>query len=282
MEVNIPEIPYGDWARDWIINPLRDNVIFDLFAEVVGWMIENLESLFLLLPVIVMVLIFMGISFWLRGYEFAIFTGIAFLLIESVEMWEPAMETLSLVLVASLVAVTIGIPIGIVASRSELVLTIVRPILDFMQTLPAFVYLIPAMVFFGIGTVPGAVATLVFSMPPAVRLTNLGIRGVDPEVVEAATAFGARPRQILFRIQLPLALPTIMAGVNQVIMLALSMVVIAGMAGAGGLGAEVFRSIGRLNIPLGVESGVSVVFVAIFLDRISEAIGRRGEVASST
>lgn len=271
----VPEVPIGRWAES-VVDLLRGNPLFDAFRALAGWMIDNLADGLVAIPVLVLIALFAAFAFWLRGWQFALFVVAAFLLVESVGMWEPAMETLALVLVASLFSVGIGIPIGIIASRSEVVITIVRPILDFMQTLPAFVYLIPAIIFFGVGVVPGAVATLVFSMPPAVRLTNLGIRGVDPEIVEAAQAFGAKPRQILFRIQIPLALPTIMAGVNQVIMLALSMVVIAGMAGAGGLGAEVFRSISRVNTALGVESGVSVVIVAIFLDRVSEAIGRRG------
>jgi ABC-type proline/glycine betaine transport system permease subunit len=271
----IPNIPFGSWTRDYLIDPLRGNIIFDIFSIIVGSMINALEWLFMLLPAWGMAAIFAAIAFWLRGWKFGVFTLLAFMLIDSVNLWAPAMETLALVLVASLVAVAIGIPIGILASRSNVVLAVVRPILDFMQTLPAFVYLIPAIVFFSIGTVPGAFATLIFSMPPAVRLTNLGIRGVDAEVVEAAQAFGAKPRQILFRIQIPLALPTIMAGVNQVIMLALSMVVIAGLVGAGGLGAEVVRSINRLNIPLGVESGVSVVILAVFLDRVSESFASR-------
>jgi len=157
----------------------------------------------------------------------------------------------------------------------------VRPVLDFMQTMPSFVYLIPAIVFFGIGKVPGAVATLVFSMPPVVRLTELGLRQVDREVVEAGEAFGAAPRKILTSIQIPLALPTIMAGVNQTIMLALSMVVIAGIVGAGGLGAVVFRGVTRLNVGLGFEGGLSVVILAIFLDRITAAFGDRASRRTS-
>src|SRR5680860_810541 len=175
----------------------------------------------------------------------------------------------------SAATVLISIPLGIAATRSELVSTILRPVLDFMQTMPAFVYLIPAITFFGIGKVPGVVATVVFAMPPAVRLTELGIRQVDKEVVEAGEAFGSSPLQILTRIQIPLALPTIMAGVNQVIMLALSMVVIAGIVGAGGLGAVVIRGITRLQVGLGFEGGLAVVILAIFLDRITAAFSER-------
>ncbi len=273
----IPEVPFGDWVRDWVVDPLRGNPVFDAFRSIVSNMIDGLEWVLFLPPSLVMIAIVGLLALWLRGYQFAIFTVIAFALVDSVGMWDPAMQTIAMVLVATLIALMIGIPVGIASSRNDVVWTVVRPVLDFMQTLPAFVYLIPAIVFFGLGTVPGAIATLVFSMPPAVRLTNLGIRGVDAEIVEAAHAFGAKERQVLFGIQIPLAMPTIMAGVNQVIMLALSMVVIAGMAGAGGLGTEVFRAVQRVNIPLGVESGVSVVLVAIFLDRITEAIGKRAE-----
>lgn len=273
----VPSIPLGEWVRDFV-NFLRDNLdfLFDAITSVLSALVSGLEWVFNFPPSIAMIALFAILAIWLRGIPFAVFTTLAFLLVDSVGMWEPTMDTLAVVLVATLVAVMIGVPVGILAARNEMVNTAIRPILDFMQTLPVFIYLLPAIMFFGIGTVPGAVATLVFAMPPAVRLTNLGIRQVDPEVVEAANAFGATPNQILFRVQFPLALPTIMAGVNQVIMLALSMVVIAGMAGAGGLGAEVVRSVATVNIGLGAESGVSVVILAIFLDRVSEAISTLG------
>jgi glycine betaine/proline transport system permease protein len=174
-----------------------------------------------------------------------------------------------------IISMGIGIPLGIWASKSDLVEQVVRPILDFMQTLPAFVYLIPAVLFFRLGPVPGVVATLIFSLPPAVRLTNLGIRQVPQEIKEAARSFGATPRQMLFKAELPVAMPTIMAGVNQTIMLALSMVVIAGMIGAGGLGNEVLKGITQLKIDLGFESGIAIVILAIFLDRVTQALGRR-------
>jgi glycine betaine/proline transport system permease protein len=171
----------------------------------------------------------------------------------------------------------LGIPLGIYAARSVLVDKLSRPVLDFMQTMPAFVYLIPAVLFFGLGKVPGAMATLIFAMPPAVRLTSLGIRQVPKEVVEACLAFGATPGQLLRKAQLPIALPTIMAGTNQTIMLALSMVVIGGMIGAGGLGQEVLAGITQLKIGLGFESGIAVVILAIYLDRVTQALGRTGK-----
>jgi ABC-type proline/glycine betaine transport system permease subunit len=277
----VPEIPLGEWVTD-IVQFLRDNLgfLFQAIRSLLGGLIDGLQWLFNLPPSLLMIALFALLAWWLRGVPFAIFTAIAFLLVDSVGMWEPTMDTLAVVIVATLFAVAIGIPVGILAARNDMVNTAVRPVLDFMQTLPVFIYLLPAIMFFGIGTTPGAVATLVFALPPAVRLTNLGIRQVDPEVVEAAHAFGATPNQILFRVQFPLALPTIMAGVNQVIMLALSMVVIAGMAGAGGLGAQVVRSVSTINIGLGAESGISVVILAIFLDRVSEAMSTKGQPPS--
>lgn len=273
----VPEIPIGQTVED-LVSFLRSNLrwLFDAVAAGLEGLVDALSWVLLLPPPILMAAI-LGLLAWrVRSREFAVFTVVAFLLIESMNLWDAAMSTLALVLVATIVAVAIAVPVGILATRSSFVSTITRPVLDFMQTLPAFIYLIPAVIFFGIGIVPGAVATLIFAMPPAVRLTELGIRGVDTEIVEAANAFGAEPNMILFRIQIPLALPTIMAGVNQVIMLALSMVVIAGMVGAGGLGAEVFRAVTRISIGPGFEAGLAVVILAIFLDRITEALGTRG------
>lgn len=183
------------------------------------------------------------------------------------------MDTLALTLVAAFIAVLISVPLGIWAARSDTVSRIVKPILDFLQTMPAFVYLIPALILFRIGVVPGIVATIAFAMAPGVRLTELGIRGVDKEVVEAGHAFGASPRRILGQIQLPLALPTIMAGVNQVIMLSLSMVVIASMVGAPGLGKPIIQSLSRITVGLGFEAGFAVVILAIVLDRLTAALG---------
>ena len=177
--------------------------------------------------------------------------------------------SLAVVLVATVVAVVTGVPLGILAARRRGFSAAVRPVLDLMQTTPPFVYLIPAVFFFGIGVVPGVVATAVFALAPAVRLTELGIRQVDAEVVEAALSFGARPGQLLRDVQLPLALPTIMAGINQVIMLALSMVVVAGLAGAGGLGAVVTSAVTQLDIGAGIEGGLAVVILAVYLDRVT-------------
>ncbi len=214
------------------------------------------------------------IAYLIAGGGILIFTFIGLLVVLSMGLWIPTVESLALVLSATLFALVLGIPIGIGAARSPTIDQVIRPILDFMQTMPAFVYLIPAVIFFGLGKVPGAMATLIFAMPPAVRLTSLGIRQVPSEVVEAAQAFGATGRQLLFKAQLPIAMPTILAGVNQTIMLALSMVVIGGMIGAGGLGEVVLSGITQLKLGLGFEGGIAVVILAIYLDRVTQALGR--------
>ena len=193
-----------------------------------------------------------------------------FSVIVGVDQWSNAMDSLALVIIATVVAVVISVPLGIWAASSNRASSIIKPILDFMQTMPAMVYLIPALVMFRVGVVPGIVATIIFSMAPGVRFTELGIRGVDKEVVEAGHAFGSSPGKILAQIQLPLARPTIMAGVNQVIMLSLSMVVIAGMVGAGGLGGDVVASLGRIDAGLGFEAGIAVVILA-------NSTGKRGK-----
>nr|WP_202544999.1 ABC transporter permease/substrate binding protein [Streptomyces sp. SID5606] len=217
--------------------------------------------------------IFAVIAFWLRGTLAGVLTFVGFAFIDSMELWENAMITLSLVLVATIIALVVAVPVGIWAARSDRVSGIVRPVLDFMQTLPAMIYLIPAILFFGTGASAGIVATLIFALAPGVRMTELGIRQVDKELVEAAEAFGTTPRNTLLRVQLPLALPTVMAGVNQVIMLGLSMAAIAGMVGTGGLGGDVNEAIGQLNVGLGSESGVAIVILAIYLDRMTSALG---------
>ncbi|MFJ3175484.1 ABC transporter permease/substrate binding protein [Streptomyces roseus] len=224
-------------------------------------------------------LLFAGIlavaAWWLRGLLAGLLAFAGFAVVDSVDLWGDAMSTLSLVLVATLVTLVIAVPLGIWASRSDRVSAVLRPVLDFMQTMPAMVYLIPGIIFFGVGVVPGIIATIIFALPPGVRMTELGIRQVDAELVEAADAFGTTPRDTLVRVQLPLALPTIMAGINQVIMLGLSMVVIAGMVGGGGLGGAVYKAIGNVDIGLGFEAGVSIVILAMYLDRMTGALGRQ-------
>ncbi len=261
-------------AFEVFIKWLKNNFegFFDLIKYVLGLCIESGEYILLILPSFVVIAIMALIAWRIAGRGVAIFTVVGLFLIDGMDLWTETMETTALVLVSALVALIIGIPLGILGSKNKTMNDILRPILDFMQTLPAFVYLIPAVLFFGLGKVPGSVATVIFSMPPVVRLTNLAIRQVPEEVVEAAIAFGSTPRQMLFKVQLPIALPTILAGVNQTIMLALSMVVIAGMIGGGGLGTEVLKGIQQYKIDLGFESGVSVVILAMILDRITQSI----------
>ncbi|MFK5582399.1 MULTISPECIES: ABC transporter permease [unclassified Serinicoccus] len=278
----IPRIPVGEWGNTaivWFANTFE--WLLDLISLILEWSVTTLIDGLLFVPALVLIPVFALIGWLLRSWQLAIGTVVSFLLVVAMDTWVPAMQTLALVLIATLVAVLIAVPIGILAARNSSVSAVVKPVLDFMQTMPAFVYLLPAVLFFSIGLVPGLFATVIFALPPGVRLTELGIRGVDAETVEAGQAFGATPRQILRGIQLPLATPTIMAGVNQVIMLALSMAVIAGIAGADGLGKEVVQSIATLNRPQGIEAGLAVVIIAIYLDRVTAALGRPGDYQHS-
>ncbi len=277
-----PRIPIGEWvaaAVAWV----KDNLegLLDVIALVVRFLVNGLTDALTGTPIVVIILLAALIAWAVRSLWMAIGTVVSFALILSLELWIPAMQTLSLVLVAAVIALLIALPLGIWSARNDTVRAVLKPVLDFMQTMPAFVYLIPAIVFFSIGVVPGLVATVIFALPPGVRMTELGIRGVDAETVEAGRAFGAKPGQILRGIQLPLAMPTIMAGVNQVIMLALSMAVIAGMAGADGLGKRVVEAISTVNIGKGVEAGLGVVLIAVFLDRVTAALGTPNEYPSS-
>lgn len=275
-------IPLGEWVNDGV-DWVRDNLdgLLDLIGFVVEFLVDGLTDLFISTPIPVAIIAFALIGWLARSWQLALGTVISFTLIVGMDQWNTSMQTLSLVLVAALVAVAISIPLGIWSARNDTVRAIMKPLLDFMQTMPAFVYLIPAITFFSIGVVPGLVSTVIFALPPGVRLTELGIRGVDSETVEAGHAFGAKPGQILRGIQLPLAMPTIMAGVNQVIMLALSMAVVAGIVGADGLGKEVVQAISTVNLAKGVEAGLSVVILAVYLDRVTAALGNPSDYRSS-
>ncbi|MCQ4208026.1 MULTISPECIES: ABC transporter permease/substrate binding protein [Streptomyces] len=272
----MPRIPFGDWVNDvveWLLNHM--SWLFDFFKTVFDGLYNGIADVLQAPEPLLLAGIFAVIAFWLRGTLGAVLTFVGFWFIDNLELWDDAMLTLSLVLVSTIIALVISVPLGIWAARSNRVSGLFRPVLDLMQTLPAMVYLIPAILFFGSGAPAGIVATLIFALPPGVRMTELGIRQVDKELVEAADAFGTKPSNTLWRVQLPLALPTIMAGVNQVIMLGLSMAAIAGMVGTGGLGGAVNEAIGQLNVGLGAEAGISIVILAIYLDRMTSSLGQQ-------
>ncbi|GAB3254177.1 ABC transporter permease [Arthrobacter pigmenti] len=261
----------GGWFET-VINWLRGN--FAWFFDGVAWLISHIVSLFEyvlvgLHPFLIIAVLTVIAAVMTRRLGLTVFSAVAFLFIDSMGLWIETMETLAIVLVAVVIALAIGIPLGIWAALSTPVSASVRPILDLMQSMPVFVYLIPAVFFFGVGTVPGIAATIVFAIPPGVRLTELGIRQLDTEILEAAKAFGAKKGLILRDVQFPLALSSIMAGVNQVIMLALSMVVVAGLIGAGALGGVVVEGVAQLNVAQAFEGGVAVVILAIYLDRVT-------------
>jgi len=247
--------------------------LFDAVKAVVEGMYDGVNTVLTAPEPLLLAGILAVLAWWLRGLVAGVLAFAGFALIDSLDLWDRAMSTLALVLVATVIALVISVPLGIWAARSRTVSAVLRPVLDLLQTMPSMVLLIPAILFFGLGTAAGVIATLIFALAPGVRMTELGIRQVDGELVEAAEAFGTSPRDTLLRVQLPLALPTIMAGINQVIMLSLSMVVIAGMVGTGGLGGAVNEAIGQLDIGFGFEAGVGIVVLAIYLDRITGALG---------
>ena len=272
----VPSIPLAEWtetAVDWI----TDNFewFFEPLDSAIDLVVSSLEYVLLAPPALLMVAILGVIAFLLAGWRVALFTALGLVFVISLDLWAASMETLALVLAATVVALAIGIPIGIIAAKVGAVEAAARPILDIAQTMPAFVYLVPTVVLLGIGAGPALIATVIFAMPPAVRLTMLGIQQVPKDTVEAAHAFGATPWQTLFKVELPLSLKTIMAGVNQVIMLSLSMVVIAGLAGAGGLGEPVVAGLSQLDVGVSFVGGVGIVVIAIMLDRITRAMARR-------
>ncbi|KGE70788.1 ABC transporter permease [Spirochaeta lutea] len=273
----IPQIPLAEWVDSllkWMTTTF--SWLTRAFSAVVGTGIDWISEALLFIPPIILILAIGGLAWFISTRKIAIGSVIGLLFIWNLGLWEPTVSTITLVLLSTGIAVLVGVPLGIVAALNETFFKIVKPILDFMQTMPAFVYLIPAIPFFGLGGVSAIFATVIFSIPPAIRLTALGIKQIDKELIEACVSFGTTTRQKLFKVQMPLAMPTIMAGVNQTIMLSLSMTVIASMIGAGGLGGEVWRAIQRLRPGQGFAAGLGVVIVAIILDRITQHIGDPG------
>ncbi|MFC1990504.1 ABC transporter permease [Chloroflexota bacterium] len=272
--------PLGDWINiivDWLtinLAPFFDTITIGIRIPLVA-----LEHFLWWLPWWVVIIVFAGVAWKTAGWKISLLATIGLLFIGILGQWDATMTTLAIVVTSVLVALLIGIPSGILAGRNDRVESSLRPVLDFMQTMPAFVYLIPAVFFFGLGKVPAVVATFIYAVPPCIRLTNLGIRQVSTEVVEAGQAFGCTPTQLLFKIQLPLALPSIMAGVNQTIMMALAMVVICSMIGAAGLGLEVLRGIQRLDVGYGFIAGISIVIIAIIIDRVTQSLGKSRETS---
>ncbi|MEN6349825.1 MAG: proline/glycine betaine ABC transporter permease [Syntrophomonas sp.] len=261
-----------DQGIKWLQTNFGSNL--DSFSTAFTSGIGNIGHLLSATPWWLILILFAALAWRVGGWKLALGTAAGLFFIYNLKLWPQFLDTLILVVIAAIVSIIIGVPLGILAARHERFHWVISPILDFMQTMPSFVYLIPALLFFGIGKVPAVFATVIFAMPPAIRLTDLGIRQVPDDLVEVGEAFGSTPAQLLWKIQLPIALPTIMAGINQTMMLSLSMVVIAAMIGAGGLGAGVLEAIGQLKIGMGFEYGVAVVIMAIILDRLSQGIGR--------
>ena len=271
-------IPLRSWiaaAVNWLYTNYRP--FFQTIKKPVEWLLNGINAGLHGVPPLLMLLIIFALAWWAASWRVGVFSLVALGFVGFLGLWGDTMTTLAMVISAVVFCVVVGVPLGILASRSNGFATFLRPILDVMQTTPAFVYLVPVVMLFSIGTVAGVIATIVFSMPPLIRLTNLGIRQVQEDVVEAATAFGSSPREILFKVQLPLALPTIMAGLNQTIMLSLSMVVIAALIGAGGLGLPVFEGLNALKTGLAGIGGLAIVLLAMVLDRVTQGLGERGQ-----
>jgi len=271
IDLNMSKIPLGEWVDTlvaWVTIVFAG--FFELFTNVIDWGLDLIIEVLSVGPPIVLIIILALLVTYTSKWQLGLFTVVSLLLIDNLGYWESTIQTLSIVLVSGFLTILVGIPVGIWCAQNKTVQKVVTPILDFMQTMPAFVYLIPSILFFGIGVVPGIVASFIFAIAPTIRMTNLGIREVPEELIEASNAFGSSVNQKLFKVQLPIAMPTILAGVNQSIMLALSMVVTASLVGAPGLGAEVYRAVSQINVGQGFEAGLSIVIIAIILDRITQ------------
>ncbi|WP_077324984.1 ABC transporter permease [Virgibacillus siamensis] len=270
-----PKLPLAEWIESFV-DLLTDTfeAFFESVANGISFVSEGLVTLIGFIPALVFVVLIALLAWWIVNWKLGLFTLIGMGLINNLGYWPETIETISLIVISVLIAIIIGVPIGIWMSQKSTVQSIITPILDFMQTMPAFVYLIPAVIFFGVGMVPGVISTIIFAMPPTVRLTNLGIRQVDEELIEASNAFGSSTGQRLTKVQIPLAMPTMMAGINQTIMLSLSMVVIASLVGAPGLGTVVYRAITQIQIGTGFEGGLALVILAMVLDRITQGANK--------
>lgn len=269
-------IPFDTWTNngiDWLVTNFRD--LFLVAKAPIDIVLKSIEAFLLFLNPYVIIIFFILLALQFSTKKLAIGTLISFLIIGFIGAWEESMITLALVLTAVIFSIIIGLPLGIWSAKSDRVDRFLRPVLDAMQTTPAFVYLIPIVMLFGIGNVPGVIVTIIFALPPLIRLTNLGIRQVPEDLIEASRSFGASSKQMLWKVQIPVAMPTIMAGINQTLMLALSMVVIASMIAVGGLGQMVLRGIGRLDIGLAAVGGLGIVLLAVVLDRLTQAMGQK-------
>ncbi|AOA00100.1 glycine/betaine ABC transporter [Carnobacterium divergens] len=272
---NIPMIPIADWIDSLVENLTKFEGFFNVISVIIASIASVFQWVFDILPIWLFIVLVVACVYYVnrngKKWGLIAFSFFGLLFIWNLGFWRDMTQTLTLVLTSSFVALVIGVPLGIWMSKSRIAEKIIRPILDFMQTMPAFVYLIPAVAFFGIGMVPGVVASVIFAMPPTVRMTNLGIRSVPTELDEAADSFGSTGWQKLFKVELPIAKSTIMAGINQSIMLALSMVVIASMIGTMGLGTKVYFAVGRNDAGNGFTAGLAIVILAIILDRLTQA-----------
>ncbi|NMM54030.1 ABC transporter permease [Paenibacillus aquistagni] len=269
----IGKSPIGDWVES-AVNFLTVHAegFFEGLSTILEAVVNSFTWVFQLGPFWMLIAILTIIAFIVGRWSLALLTGIGLLMIVWLGYWEATILTLSLVLTSTVLSILIGVPLGILSGTINGVSKVLRPLMDFMQTMPAFVYLLPAVILFGLGIVPGIIASVIFAVPPTIRLTDLGIRQVPQDMTEAANSFGSTPWQRLWKVQLPIALPTLMAGVNQTIMLSLSMVVIASMIGAQGVGTEVYRAVTQLKIGQGFEAGLAVVLLAIILDRFSQRL----------
>ncbi len=275
-----PKLPLGRLVKigiTWLQNNAAG--FFDAVTAAIDFLVDGFTSILTHVPFLVVVLAVAALSYWLhRSWRLAVFVVVAFVVIANLGYWQATLETISLVGFSTLASVVIGVPVGIAAAHRPWLYALMRPLLDLMQTLPTFVYLIPTLVLFHLGSAPGLISTVIFAIAAPIRLTQLGISSVPLPLKEAGAAFGATGWQLLFKVELPYAMPTIMAGVTQCIMLSLSMVVIAALVGAAGLGTPVVRALGTVNIPMGIEAGVSIVLLAIVLDRVFRNPERKGSL----